>query len=184
MKFHATAIAGVVVLETEPVADDRGSFVRTFCARDFEAQGLSPRLVQTNESFNRVRGTLRGMHYQATPSAEAKVVRCLRGALYDVALDVREGSPTFGRHVALELREGDGRALYLAEGLAHGFLTLEDGATVGYQMSEFYAPELARGIRYDDPFFAIRWPAPPRVISPRDLGYAPWPAPHPAERSA
>ncbi|HEU4408038.1 MAG TPA: dTDP-4-dehydrorhamnose 3,5-epimerase [Polyangiaceae bacterium] len=176
MKFLRTAIDGVVVIELEPHADERGHFARTYCAREFAEHGLDPAVAQQNVSFNRRRGTLRGMHFQAPPHGEAKVVSCMRGAIYDVVVDVREGSPTFGRWLSFELAEGEPRSLYIAAGLAHGFQTLRDDCLVHYQMSTFYRPDGARGVRHDDPFFAIAWPLPVAVISERDLAYPLWPA--------
>jgi dTDP-4-dehydrorhamnose 3,5-epimerase len=177
MKFTRTAINGVVVIELEPRADERGHFARTFCAREFAEQGLDPAVAQQNVSFNRARGTLRGMHYQAAPHGEAKIVSCPRGEIYDVVVDIRPGSPTFRRWLSFALGEDDPRSLYLAAGLAHGFQTLRDDSLVHYQMSEFYHPESARGLRHDDPFFAITWPLPVAVISDRDRDYPLWPAP-------
>ncbi len=174
MIFRETRLKGVFEIELAPQEDDRGVFARSYCWREFEAHGLNPRVVQCNVSSNRQRGTLRGMHYQDAPSAEAKLVRCVRGALYDVAADVRVDSPTFGQWTALELRAEPGRPwqmLYLPEGVAHGFLTLEDDTEVFYQMSEFYAPQTARGFRWNDPTFAVEWPEPVRVISDRDRSY-------------
>ncbi len=171
MRFVATALAGVYIVEQERHADERGFFARTWCAEEFAAHGLESRLAQCSVSFNHRRGTLRGLHYQAPPSAEVKLVRCTRGALYDVALDLRPGSPGFRRWLGVELSEANGRALYIPRGFAHGFLTLADATEVAYQMSTAYAPEAARGVRWDDPFFAISWPGPVEVIAPRDRDY-------------
>jgi dTDP-4-dehydrorhamnose 3,5-epimerase len=169
--FRETALPGVFVLEPELREDQRGFFARTWCQREFEEHGLDPRLVQVSVSFNRRRGTLRGMHYQAPPHAEAKLIRCTRGAIWDVALDLRPASPTFRRHIGVELTADNRAALYIPEGLAHGFQTLEDDTEVLYQMSEFYAPEVARGIRFDDPAFGIRWPLPEPIMLTRDRTY-------------
>ncbi len=174
MIFHETAIPGAFRIELEPQRDERGSFARSFCAREFEAHGLNPRVVQCNVSHNRRRGTLRGLHAQRAPHAEAKLVHCLRGALYDVILDLRSGSAALGKRVALTLREGDGQLFYVPEGVFHGFLTLEDSTEVFYQMSEFYHPEAAIGVRWNDPAFGIDWPEAVRVISERDASYPDW----------
>jgi dTDP-4-dehydrorhamnose 3,5-epimerase len=172
--FRETPIPGAFLIELDPLRDERGSFARTFCAREFEAHGLDPRAVQCNLSENRERGTLRGLHSQRPPHAEAKLVRCTRGALYDVILDLRTGSAGFGKHVGVPLRVGDGRMLYVPKGVYHGFLTLEDDTEVFYQMSEFYEPSSAVGVRWNDPAFGIEWPEPVRVISPRDASYPDW----------
>lgn len=175
MKFVPTPLGGVFLIELEPHHDERGSFARTFCAREFAEHGLNPAIAQRNESYNPRRATLRGMHYQAAPHGEAKVVSCLRGAIYDVVVDVRPGSPTFGQWLSFELDEDNRSAVYIAEGLAHGFQTLRDGCLVQYQMAEFFHPESSRGLRYDDPFFAIRWPLAVSLISERDRTYPLWP---------
>ena len=172
MIVTATEIPGVFLLEPELVEDERGAFARTWCPREFAARGLSPNLAQCSLSFNARKGTLRGMHYQAAPYAEAKLVRCTRGAIYDVALDLRPGSPTFKRWTARELSADNRRMLYIPEGCAHGFQTLADDTEVFYQISEFYHPEAARGVRWDDPAFGIAWPpAERRILSARDAGY-------------
>jgi dTDP-4-dehydrorhamnose 3,5-epimerase len=173
VRFLPLDLPGAFRIELEPHSDERGFFARTFCAREFAAAGLDGRLAQASLSWNPRRGTLRGLHWQAEPHAEAKVVRCARGRIWDVLVDVRPGSPAFRRHVALELGAEDRAAVYIPTGVAHGFLTLEDGCEVHYQMSEFHAPEAARGARYDDPAFAIAWPAAVRVVSERDRS---WPA--------
>jgi len=172
MKFHHTKISGVVEIRPEPVSDERGFFARTWCQKDFEAHGLNPRLVQCNISYSKRKGTLRGMHYQVEPDAEAKLVRCTKGSIWDVALDIRPGSQTFKSWVAVVLTGEDRNMLYVPEGCAHGFLTLEDEAEVFYQMSQFYNPESARGIRWNDRAFQIAWPAAVEVISERDRTYA------------
>src|SRR5262249_48742460 len=174
MTFRETALAGVFEIDLTAMEDERGFFARSYCWREFEARGLNPRVVQCNVSYNRARGTLRGMHYQESPFGEAKLIRCTRGALYDVVVDVRPESPTFRRWTFAELRAEPGRAsrmLYIPEGFAHGFLTLEDNTEVFYQMSQFYEPRAARGFRWDDPAFHLEWPAPVRVISERDRTY-------------
>jgi dTDP-4-dehydrorhamnose 3,5-epimerase len=174
MTFAEAPLKGVFLIDMAPREDERGFFARSYCWREFEQHGLNPRVVQCNVSFNRDRGTLRGMHYQTAPSAEAKLIRPVRGALYDVVVDLRDESTTFGRWFGTELRSAPGhpsRMLYVPEGFAHGFLTLEDDTEVFYQMSEFYAPEEARGFRWNDPAFRIEWPEPVRVISDRDRDY-------------
>lgn len=171
MIFRGLALSGVFLVEPERREDERGWFARTWCRREFEAHGLCPRLVQCSTSFNRRRGTLRGLHYQAVPHAEAKLVRCTQGAIWDVALDLRPQSPTLHQHVGVELTARSGAALYIPEGFAHGFQTLQDDTEVLYQMSEFYAPAAARGIRYDDPKFNIRWPIADPIILGRDRTY-------------
>ena len=174
MIFRETRLKGVFEIDLTPQEDERGLFARSYCWREFQAHGLNPRVVQCNLSYNRSRGTLRGMHYQDATDAEAKLIRCVRGALYDVAVDIRADSPTFRQWTAVELRADLGRPsrmLYLPEGLAHGFLTLEDDTEVFYQMSEFYAPQAARGFRWNDPAFSVDWPEPVRMISDRDRSY-------------
>jgi len=151
--------------------DQRGFFARTFCQREFESYGLNPKLVQCSISFNSRKGTLRGLHYQAAPLAEAKLVRCTRGAIYDVVVDLRPTSPTFQKWIAIILTHEKRNMVYIPEGCAHGFLTLQDESEVFYQMSEFYAPGSARGVRWDDPAFQISWPGKVQVISERDRTY-------------
>lgn len=174
MKFIETELAGAWLIELEPAVDERGFFARSWCQREFAEHGLDSQLVQCNISYNARRGTLRGMHYQAAPHGETKLVRVTRGAIYDVLLDVRADSPTFGRWQAFELSADNRRALYIPEGVAHGFQTLSDDADVFYQMGAFYHPQAARGIRWDDPRFAIAWPEAERTISERDRGYSLW----------
>ena len=171
MIFQPTGLAGAYVIAIERLSDARGFFARSFCAREFEDHGLNPSLAQCNISYNRHAGTLRGMHFQAAPFEEAKLVRCTRGAIHDVIIDLRPDSPTFMQHVGVQLTPDARNMLYVPEGFAHGFLTLEDHTEVFYQMSEFYVPGAARGFRWDDPAFAIDWPAPVRVISERDAAY-------------
>ncbi len=171
MKFSETPIAGAFVIDLEPHRDERGSFARAFCQQEFAAHGLNPAVAQCNLSHNAKRGTLRGLHYQAAPHGEAKLVRCIRGAIYDVIVDLRPDSPSFKTHVSAELSERNGRALYVPEGVAHGFLTLEDDSDIFYQMSTPYHPEAARGVRWDDPTFGVPWPESVRVISERDATY-------------
>jgi dTDP-4-dehydrorhamnose 3,5-epimerase len=171
MIFHETDLAGVVIVEMQLLCDERGFFARSWCEREFREHGLNSELVQCSISFNKERGTLRGVHYQAAPNPEAKLVRCTRGSLYDVALDLRPDSSTYLKWTAAELSAENHRALYIPEGCAHGFLTLEDQTEVLYQMSEFYYPEAARGVRWNDPAFGIEWPGKVEVISERDRIY-------------
>ena len=172
MKFLPTPLAGACVIEPELLEDERGFFARSFCQNEFRAHGLNPVVAQCNVSFNRKRGTLRGLHYQAEPHADAKLVRCTRGAVWDVIVDVRKGSPTARKWHAVELTAENRRALYIPAGFAHGFQTLEDDTEILYQMSEFYHPDLARGLRWDDPKLGIGWPLPDPILSPRDRAYA------------
>lgn len=171
MRFVPTDIPGNWLIEQERQADERGFFARTWCAREFAERGLETRLVQCSVSFNQRHGTLRGLHYQAPPRAEVKLVRCTRGAIFDVAVDLRPDSATFRRWVGVELTQENGRTLYIPRGFAHGFLTLADATEVSYQMSEMYGPEQVRGVRWNDPFFGVRWPGPAEVIAPRDRDY-------------
>ena len=173
MRFTATRLAGAFVVDLERHSDERGFFARTWCARELAEVGLRGEFVQGNVSFNRRAGTMRGMHWQADPHAEDKLVRVTAGAVWDVMVDLRPGSPTRGEHVGLRLDAGNRTALYIPKGFAHGFLTLADDTEVAYEMSAFYVPEAARGARWDDPAFGIDWPDPPgvTVISERDAGY-------------
>jgi dTDP-4-dehydrorhamnose 3,5-epimerase len=168
MKFVPTAVSGAFIVEPDEKADDRGMFARTFCAETFAARGLAPVFAQCNVSQNHKRGTLRGMHYQADPKPEAKLVRATRGRVFDVALDLRPASASYMRWAAVELDAARHNAFYIPEGCAHGFLTLEDDCELFYQMSEVYVADLARGVRFDDPAFSIAWPFAPTVISARD----------------
>jgi dTDP-4-dehydrorhamnose 3,5-epimerase len=169
--FAPTALAGALVVKPERRVDDRGHFARTWCQREFATQGLDTRVVQCSLSFNERAGTLRGMHWQAAPHAEVKLVRCTRGAIWDVIIDLRSGSSSYLRHVGVELSADNGQALYIPEGFAHGFVTLVDGTEVFYQMSQFYEPGAARGARWNDPAFAISWPVTEPVLHPRDASY-------------
>jgi dTDP-4-dehydrorhamnose 3,5-epimerase len=171
MIFRETGLKDAFLIEIERREDERGHFARSWCRREFESHGLNPRLAQCNISLNRRKGTLRGMHYQAPPFEEAKLVRCTRGSLYDVIVDLRPDSPSYRKHRGVVLTPDNGRMLYVPEGFAHGFLTLEDTTEVFYQISEFYAPDHARGFRWNDPAFAIVWPAEVEVISERDRSY-------------
>lgn len=172
MKFVATELAGAYLIELERLEDERGFFARTFCRDEFAAHGLRSSFVQCNVSFNARKGTVRGMHFQEKPHEEAKLVRCTRGAIYDVIVDIRKGSPTYKLWTAVELTADNGRMLYVPEGLAHGFQTLEDNSEVFYQMSEMHHPESARGLRWNDPAFAIRWPLASPILSERDARFA------------
>lgn len=157
MKFIETKLKGAYVIEIEPISDNRGFFARSWCQQEFSDRGLNSNLVQCNISFNAKKATLRGMHYQAKPHEEAKLVRCTRGAIYDVIIDIREDSSTFKSWCAIELSAENCKMLYVPEGFAHGFQTLEDNTEVFYQMSNFYHPESAKGIRWDDPTLAVDW---------------------------
>jgi dTDP-4-dehydrorhamnose 3,5-epimerase len=171
MIFTETPLKGVYLIDLEKRGDERGFFARAFCEREFANCGLATRIVQANNSFSTKKGTLRGMHYQLAPKAETKIVRCLRGALFDVALDLREGSPTFGQSFGGELTAENRRTMYVPKGCAHGFITLADNTEAFYLVDEFYAPEYERGIRWDDPRFAIMWPAQAQVVSDKDRAY-------------
>jgi dTDP-4-dehydrorhamnose 3,5-epimerase len=171
MKFTPAALPGVWLIEPEIIGDERGFFCRTFCREEFAGRGIDFTVVQSNLSFNHRRGTLRGMHYQAAPHGEDKLVSCPRGAIFDVALDLRPGSPTFGRWCSAELNGDNHCALFIPSGLAHGFQTLADETLVQYQMSSRYRPEAARGARFDDPAFAIDWPLPVSAVSQRDRSF-------------
>jgi dTDP-4-dehydrorhamnose 3,5-epimerase len=172
MQFLETPLRGAYVIELEKHEDERGFFARSWCAEEFSSQGLATRLVQCNVSFNKKKGTLRGLHYQLPPHAETKLVRCTRGALYDVIVDLRKESPTFLKWFGVELSAENYRMLYIPQRFSHGFQTLEDGTEIFYQMSEFYAPEAARGIRWNDPGLGVAWPAADRTISQKDREYA------------
>jgi dTDP-4-dehydrorhamnose 3,5-epimerase len=172
--FTPTPLAGAFVVELERREDERGFFARSFCREEFESRGLSPAVAQCNVSFNARRGTLRGMHYQADPHAEAKLVRCTQGAIWDVVVDLRRGSPTFKRWYGVELSAANRRALYAPEGTAHGFQSLADDCEVLYLMSRAYLPDAARGVRWDDPAFGIEWPIASPYLSERDRGFAPF----------
>jgi len=169
--FTKLDISGVFLAEPELHGDDRGFFARTWCQEEFKKRGLNDRLVQCSVSFNAKKGTLRGMHYQVAPYREAKLVRCSHGAIYDVAVDLRPESPTFKRHIGVELSEQNRKMLYVPEGFAHGFITLRDQTEVLYHISEFWSPAHARGVRWNDPAFGIEWPAQPEIIADRDRDY-------------
>jgi dTDP-4-dehydrorhamnose 3,5-epimerase len=171
MIFNETKLKGAYVIDIEQRQDERGFFARSWCRREFEAHGLNPQLVQCNISFNARIGTMRGMHYQVKPCEEAKLIRCTTGSIYDVIVDIRLDSPSFKQYLGIVLTPGNYKMLYVPEGFAHGFLTLEDNTEVFYQMSEFYAPDHAEGFRWNDPAFGIKWPSNVQVISERDKSY-------------
>ena len=173
MRFIDTRIEGAFIVELEPVGDERGFFARLWCTTEFAARGLNAAFVQCNDSFSAARGTLRGLHYQAAPNAEVKLVRCTRGRVFDVAVDVRPNSRTYRAWVGVELTAENRRMLYVPEGCAHGYLTLEDNTEVMYPVSQPYRPEAERGIRWDDPAFGIEWPAGgPETVSAKDQQWA------------
>ena len=171
MIFTQTNLAGVFEIRIEPSCDERGFFARSWCRREFESHGLNSELDQCNISFKTYKGTLRGMHFQDRPSPEVKLVRCTRGRIFDVIVDLRSESLTFKKWVGITLSDDTRNMVYIPEGCAHGFLTLDDRTEVFYQMSEFYRPDLARGVRWDDPAFSIRWPDEVHVMSERDRTY-------------
>jgi dTDP-4-dehydrorhamnose 3,5-epimerase len=172
VRFQELPLPGAFLIEPERKADERGFFARTWCRREFAAHGIRADWVQCNVSFNKRRGTLRGLHYQLPPWGEPKLVRCTLGALYDVLVDLRPGSPHYGKWAAAELTAENRRMLYVPEGFAHGFQTLADDTEVFYQMGAYYHPEAARGLRWDDPALAIAWPdCPERILSAQDLSY-------------
>jgi dTDP-4-dehydrorhamnose 3,5-epimerase len=181
VKFIATPLDGAYVVELEKRGDDRGFFARLFCEREFAAAGLESRFVQVNNSTSAARGTLRGMHLQLPPAAEVKLVRCIRGALHDVIIDLRPQSPSYLKWFGADLSDDNRRMIYVPRGFAHGFVTLSDYTEALYMVSAFYAPEHERGVRFDDPLFAIRWPIPPREMSAKDRQ---WPDYDPAGSDA
>jgi dTDP-4-dehydrorhamnose 3,5-epimerase len=171
MRFEETRVEGAWIIRPERLEDDRGFFARTWDGKEFAARGLSANVAQCSISFNRSRGTLRGLHYQAAPHEETKLVRCTAGAIFDVAVDLRPDSPTFTDWVGIELSADNRAALHVPEGCAHGFLTLTDDAEIYYQMNEPYAPDAGRGVRWDDAAFGIVWPGDVSVITERDRTY-------------
>lgn len=171
MIFTETPLRGAYLIDLEKRGDDRGFFARAFCEQEFGAHELATRFVQVNNSLSAQKGTLRGMHYQLVPKAETKLVRSIRGALYDVILDLRDGSPTFGKSFGAELTAENRRMMYVPKGFAHGFITLADDSEALYFVDEFYAPGQERGIRWNDPRFAIQWPIAPVVISDKDRSH-------------
>jgi dTDP-4-dehydrorhamnose 3,5-epimerase len=172
MKYLNLSVVGAFAVDLVPNEDERGFFARSWCNREFQEMSLDPRMAQCSVSFNRLKGTLRGMHYQTAPFCEAKLVRCTAGAIFDVVLDLRPDSPSFLKSEGVELTSANHRMLYVPHGCAHGFLSLAENSEVFYQISEFYSPENARGVRWDDPLFAIKWPASPDTMSPKDRSYA------------
>lgn len=172
MIFTETRLQNAFLIDVQKLEDDRGFFGRTFCKREFERLGINTNVVQANVSYNKKKGTLRGMHYQAAPHGEVKIVRCTRGAIYDVIIDLRPGSPTYREWFGVELREDSYRMLYVPEDFAHGFQTLEDDTEVIYQVSQYYTAGSERGIRYNDPEFGVEWPGEVRVISQKDANWA------------
>lgn len=173
MRFVETNLSGAYVIEPHKHEDRRGFFARCWCEKEFEERGLNPRVVQTNISFNKSRGTLRGLHRQLAPHAESKLVRCTAGAIYDVIVDMRPSSPTYKQWLGVYLTADNHKLLYVPQHFAHGFITIEDNTEVTYQVSQFYTPEVEWGARYDDPAFAIEWPIPAVVLSDKDQQ---WPA--------
>lgn len=171
MIFNSTPLSGAYLIQQEPILDKRGSFARSYCQDEFKAKDLNPLFVQSNISFNKVLGTLRGMHYQKAPYAEAKLVRCTQGSIYDVIIDLRSESKTVRQYFGVELSAQNRNAVYVPPGFAHGFITLQDNTEVLYQMSEFFHGECANGVRWNDPIFDIKWPLDVEVISERDQNY-------------
>ena len=171
MKFTETPLHGAYLVDIEPIADERGFFARTWCEREFRERGLNPNLKQASVSFNHKKGTLRGMHFQTNGHQESKLIRCVAGAVFDVIIDLRQSSPTFTRYFEVVLSLENRRMLYVPKGFAHGFQTLTDGAELFYQISQYYSPENAAGVRWNDPVFSVAWPEPPRVISARDQSF-------------
>lgn len=172
MLWRPSKLGGAWLIEPQPVEDDRGFFARTWCRREFERHGLEASVAQCSVAFNARKGTLRGMHYQAMPHAEAKLVRCTTGGVYDVIIDLRPKSPTFRQWEGFTLSARNHLTIYVPKGFAHGYLTLEDQSEVSYQMSDFYEPSAGRGVRWNDPAFGIEWPGEVRVIHQRDANYS------------
>ncbi|MEO1528408.1 MAG: dTDP-4-dehydrorhamnose 3,5-epimerase [Planctomycetota bacterium] len=168
MKFHETPLSGVLRVELTPISDDRGWFARTYCTREMRDAGIHDTFVQTNHSQSRHRGTLRGLHYQIGPHAEAKLIRCTKGRIFDVAVDIRAGSPTFGEWFGVELTDSNYQMLYIPQGFAHGYQTLEDNAEATYSSSSYYEPGSERQIRYDETRIGVQWPVDPPILSPKD----------------
>ena len=174
MRFFETKLQGAFIVEVEERSDNRGFFGRTFCQEEFAAHGLKTSIAQANMSFNHSAGTLRGMHFQFPPAAETKFIRCPLGALYDVIIDLRPESPTYGEHIGVELNQENHKALYVPERFGHGFITLRDNTAATYQVGEFYTPGLEGGLRYDDPDLGIEWPMVPTLLSDKDQAWAPF----------
>ena len=173
MIFAETLLSGAYTIDIEPRADSRGFFARAFCQKEFEAHGLKPVIAQANVAFNHKKGTLRGMHFQYPPAAESKLVRCTRGAILDIIVDLRPESPTYLDHISVELNEDNMTALYVPERFAHGYQALRDNTDTSYQMGEFYTPNAASGLRHDDPRLGLKWPLPVSVVSPKDQAFRP-----------
>jgi dTDP-4-dehydrorhamnose 3,5-epimerase len=171
MKFIEIKLKGAYIIEPERLEDERGFFARTFCQKEFEDHELNPRLVQCSISYNKRKGTIRGMHYQIAPMVESKLVRCTKGAIYDVIIDLNPKSLTYCQWIAVELNNENRKMVYIPEGFAHGFQTLENDTEVFYQMSEFYTPEYARGVRWDDPAFGIVFPLKKNILSEKDKNF-------------
>ena len=171
MIFTETPLKGAYRIDLDKKGDDRGFFARLFCVNEFEKNGLNNKIVQINNSLSRDKGTLRGIHYQLKPKAENKIVRCIKGSLYDVIVDIREDSETFGKWFGIELSEENRTMLYVPEGFGHGFLTLQENTEAFYLVTEFYAPDYERGIRWNDPYFNIKWPIEPLIISEKDKNH-------------
>jgi dTDP-4-dehydrorhamnose 3,5-epimerase len=172
MKFLETELEGAYIIEIEPRGDSRGFFARTFCQKEFADHGLNTFIMQSNLAFNATKGTLRGMHFQYPPAAETKLVRCTRGAILDIIVDLRPESTTYLQHIEVELSADNYRALYVPERFAHGYQVLEDVTETSYQVGEFYTPGLEGGLRYDDPRLGLTWPLPVGEISPKDAGWS------------
>ena len=168
MIFTETKLKGAFIIDVKKLEDERGFFGRAWCKKEFEEHGLNPNIVQANISYNKKRGTLRGMHYQVAPFSECKTIRCTTGAIYDVIIDIRPHSPTFKQWIAVELSAESSKMIYVPDGFAHGFITLEDHTTVNYMVTGFYTPGAEAGIKYDDPAFNIAWPMEPTIISEKD----------------
>lgn len=173
MIFHSTPLQGAYVIDLEQLKDERGLFARTFCEREFEQIHHEKKFVQMNHSLNKHKGTLRGMHYQKPPFAEIKLIRCIRGSVWDVLVDIRKESPTFMQHFGVELSEHNMRMIYIPEGFAHGFQTLEDNTALIYHHTEFYTPSSEGGLKYNDPALNIKWKMPPSIMSKKDQNYQP-----------
>lgn len=171
MIFKETPLKGAFIIELERIEDARGFFARSWCVQEFEKQGIHKEIVQCNISYNAVKGTLRGMHYQKKPHQESKLVRCTAGAIFDVIIDLRDDSPTFMKWISVELNAENRKMIYIPDGFAHGFITLMDHTEIFYQMTAYYTPAAARGIRFDDPAFNIQWPAAVNIISEQDKNY-------------
>ena len=171
MKFIETPLKNAFVIQLEPFKDERGAFVRTFCKKEFEQIGHTAEFVQFNQSYNSIKGTIRGMHYQEPPAAEIKLIRCVKGKVYDVIVDIRKSSPTFLRWFAVELSATNNKMIYIPHGFAHGFQTLENESELLYHHSGFYTPAVEKGIHYNDPLIEIEWPIPVSIISEKDKNY-------------